>query len=96
MKLLREYLTDHRTSARRLNDPQNKSGHLQTDYSVSWVVAQPKSSAIWYVQDLLRPDRTDLALREGKEGVYMEGVHEAQVRGARDCLRLLQRGDRNR
>lgn len=48
------------------------------------------------MQDLLKLDKQDLALREGEDGVFIEGVHEAPVRDAAACMRLLQRGERNR
>jgi len=49
------------------------------------------------IQDLLRPDSTNLAIREsGRHGVFVEGVEEVQVGALRDCLALLQLGERNR
>ena len=48
------------------------------------------------MQDLLRPESKDLAIREGDHGVYVAGVHDQPVGGMEDCLHLLQVGDRNR
>lgn len=47
-------------------------------------------------QDLLRPENNDLQIREGEAGVYVAGVHEAEVTSMEACLHLLQLGDRNR
>ena len=49
------------------------------------------------IQDLLRPDSSNLAIRESeRHGVFVEGVEEVQVGALRDCLALLQLGERNR
>ena len=48
------------------------------------------------VQDLLRPQHADLALRENAAGVFVEGACEEPVACASDCLELLQLGERNR
>ena len=48
------------------------------------------------MQDLLRPENNDLQIREGEAGVYVAGVHEAEVASMEACLHLLQLGDRNR
>ena len=49
------------------------------------------------LQDLLRPQQTDLALRESAAGVvFVEGACEEPVACASDCLELLQLGERNR
>ena len=37
-----------------------------------------------------------MQIREGANGVFVEGVHETEVWSTEDCLRLLQMGDRNR
>ncbi|KAK9853102.1 hypothetical protein WJX84_005315 [Apatococcus fuscideae] len=48
------------------------------------------------IQDLLQPQNENMQIREGANGVFVEGVHETEVRSTEDCLRLLQMGDRNR
>ena len=49
-----------------------------------------------HAQDLLQPQNENMQIREGANGVFVEGVHETEVRSTEDCLRLLQMGDRNR
>ena len=54
-------------------------------------------AVMWGImQDLLKPEHGDLALRENAGGVFVEGAMEEQVSSATDCLELLQLGDRNR
>lgn len=44
----------------------------------------------------MQPQNENMQIREGANGVFVEGVHETEVRSTEDCLRLLQMGDRNR
>eukprot|EP00898_Chlorokybus_atmophyticus_P004213 jgi/Chlat1/4793/Chrsp31S04781 len=48
------------------------------------------------LQDLLRPESSNLSIREGETGVYVAGAEEVFVQSVEDCLRLLQLGERNR
>ena len=50
------------------------------------------------LQDLLRPDETKtIRIREDpEEGVYLTGVHWANVSSVKACMELLALGDRNR
>eukprot|EP00899_Mesostigma_viride_P014683 jgi/Mesvir1/23215/Mv22674-RA.2 len=48
------------------------------------------------IQDLIRPENQNMQIREGDNGVYIEGVEEVEVSGVEDCLKLIQLGERNR
>ncbi|KAK9845464.1 hypothetical protein WJX81_007142 [Elliptochloris bilobata] len=79
-----------RAAAELFSDIANDAVH---EYSVTMSYIQIYMELI---QDLLRPENNDLQIREGDAGVYVAGVHEAEVAGMEDCLHLLQLGDRNR
>lgn len=54
------------------------------------------------IQDLLRPEKSKLAIRDtgkgksGSQGVYVDNMEEVEVNSMDECIRLLQLGDRNR
>ncbi|KAL3690863.1 hypothetical protein R1sor_004514 [Riccia sorocarpa] len=48
------------------------------------------------IQDLLRPESSNMQIREGENGVYVSGVEEVAVKSAEDVMKLLLLGDRNR
>ena len=48
------------------------------------------------MQDLIKPQNSDLQIRENENGVYVAGVSEHEVSSMDDCLNLLHVGDRNR
>jgi hypothetical protein len=49
-----------------------------------------------FLQDLLRPESENLAIRENEGGVFVGGVHQQEVQNITQCLHLLHLGDRNR
>ena len=42
------------------------------------------------IQDLLRPESENLAIRENEGGVFLAGAHTAEVENIEQCLHLLQ------
>ncbi|KAK3245231.1 hypothetical protein CYMTET_45190 [Cymbomonas tetramitiformis] len=54
------------------------------------------------IQDLLRPEKSKLAIRDtgkgkgGSQGVYVDNMEEVEVNSMDECISLLQLGDRNR
>ena len=54
------------------------------------------SARINAIQDLIRPQNSDLQIRENENGVYVAGVSEHEVSSMDDCLNFLHVGDRNR
>ncbi|KAJ7563829.1 hypothetical protein O6H91_03G127400 [Diphasiastrum complanatum] len=49
------------------------------------------------IQDLLRPENSNLNIRETENGeVYVAGVEEIQVKSVQDVMKLLMIGDQNR
>jgi len=48
------------------------------------------------IQDLLNPKKKDLKVREGTNGVYIEGVTESYVSSFDDTINLLRLGESNR
>ena len=48
------------------------------------------------IQDLIKPQNSDLQIRENENGVYVAGVSEHEVSSMDDCLNFLHVGDRNR
>ena len=42
------------------------------------------------IQDLLRPESENLAIRENEGGVFLSGAHTAEVENIEQCLHLLQ------
>lgn len=48
------------------------------------------------IQDLLRPESCNMQIREGKNGVYVSGVEEVQVKSVEDTMKLLMLGERHR
>ncbi|KAK9806570.1 hypothetical protein WJX73_003259 [Symbiochloris irregularis] len=67
--------------------------HPQEQYTVLMSIVQLYTERI---QDLLLPTRIDLAIREGPDGVFVEGVHQARVQSPSDCFDMLRRAERNR
>ncbi|EFJ28839.1 hypothetical protein SELMODRAFT_92509, partial [Selaginella moellendorffii] len=49
------------------------------------------------IQDLLRPENSNLSIRETEAGgIFVAGIEEVQVKSIEDVMKLLMIGDRNR